>query len=141
MQVPLEADLWHAGCNRGIHNASRGIESWRCCGLRNLRGGEMSGDQSVVVDAGTHRAAIPCAERFGDHGPTEFISMPGRRVLKLLCNAHHIFYLALVTFTFDMAIGLALACYGATIGLIVFTLRMTRDRNMRYTWCDQVRST
>ena len=100
----------------------------------------MNGNQSVVVDAGTLRAAIPCPERFGDQGPTESISITGRRVLKLLCNAHHVFCLALVTFSFDVAVGLALACYGATIGLILFALRMTHDRNMRYTCCDQVRS-
>jgi hypothetical protein len=101
----------------------------------------MSGDHSVVVDAGTHRTTIPCAEQFDGQRPTEFISIPSRRVLKLLCKAHHVIYLALVTFTFDVAVGLALACYGATIGLIFFALRMTRDRNMRYTCCDQARST
>ncbi len=100
----------------------------------------MTGDQSVPFDTGTHRAAVLGNEQFDDQGPTEFISIPGRRVLKLMCNAHHVFYLGLVTFSFDVAAGLALACYGATIGLILFALRMTRDRNMRYTWCDQVRS-
>jgi hypothetical protein len=100
----------------------------------------MTGDQSVLFDTGTHRAAVLGNEQFDDRGPEEFISIPARRLFKLLCNAHHVLYLALVTFTFDVAVGLALACYGATIGLIFFALRMTRDRNMRYTCCDQVRS-
>lgn len=100
----------------------------------------MSGDQLVVVDAGTHRAAIPCAEQFDGQRPTEFISIPDGRVLKLLCNAHHVFCLTLLIYTFDVAVGLALACYGATIGLVLFALRMTHDRNVRYTCYDQVRS-
>jgi hypothetical protein len=100
----------------------------------------MTGNQSVQFDTGTHRAVVLGNERFDDRGPTAFISIPGRRILKLLCNAHHVFYLALVTFSFDVPVGLALACYGATIGLVLLALRMTHDRNMRYTCCDQVRS-
>jgi hypothetical protein len=73
---------------------------------------------------------------FGDQGPAEFISMPGRRVVKLLCNAHHVFCLALVICTFDLAIGIALACYGLTIGLVLLTLRLTHNRNMEFTLCD-----
>jgi hypothetical protein len=100
----------------------------------------MTGDQSVLFDSATHRAVVRCAEQFDEQAPAEFISMPGRRLLKLLCNGHHVICLALVVFTFDLAVGIALACYGATIGLILLALRMTHDRNMRYTCCDQVRS-
>jgi hypothetical protein len=64
---------------------------------------------------------------------TAFIARPGRRVLKLLCDAHHIFCLALVVCSLDLAIGIGLACYGATIGLVLLALRMTHDRAPRLT--------
>lgn len=97
----------------------------------------MMDDQSVVYGVQTPRAIK--ADCFGARGPAQFTSIPGRRILKLLCNAHQILCLALVIGTFDLAVGLALACYGITIGLVLVALRMTHDRNMRFSMCDELR--
>ena len=53
-------------------------------------------------------------------------------VFKSLDSIHHILSLSLLVMAFDMAFGIALACYGLTIGLVYLTLRITNDRNIRY---------
>jgi hypothetical protein len=82
------------------------------------------------------RSVVPrCIARLG---PTKIISMPGCRILKLMCDAHHVICLALLIYTFDEAIGLAIACYSLTIGLVLVALRMTHDRNMQFAFLDDL---
>jgi hypothetical protein len=52
--------------------------------------------------------------------------------LKYAIRAHHFASAILFFLAFDMALRLAIACYGLTVGLVYLALRMTRKRNLRY---------
>ena len=71
------------------------------------------------------------ADQYSD-GPVRRISTLECRILKLLFNAHHIICLALLVYTFDAVIGIALACYGLTIGFVVVAMRLSQERNLYY---------
>ena len=68
----------------------------------------------------------------------KFTSISRRRILNLMCNVHHVIYLALLIYTFDKTIGLAIVCYGAVICLILVVQRTTRDRNIRFGFFDEL---
>jgi hypothetical protein len=78
-------------------------------------------------------AACDIADFSGRITPGRFL-MLGRNILKVLCGTHHAICLGLLTYTFSPAIGIAFACYGVAIGMILISLRLTRERNLRYSF-------
>jgi hypothetical protein len=92
----------------------------------------------IVNTARTNREARANTAPFDIHERADFISVP-RRILKLLLKAHHAIYLVLLMYTLDLALGIALTCYGVSIGIVLIALRTTHDRNMRFALADPLR--
>jgi hypothetical protein len=97
----------------------------------------MTDYQSVFRESTeTNAEAVACTDQFDTH---DFILMRGRRILRLLCNSHNVICLGLLIYTLDVAVGLALSCYGLTIGMVLLAVRTTHDRNMQFAHCDRLR--
>ena len=92
----------------------------------------------VVPSTGrSARAVIGGAQEVDAHRPEQTLSMNGGRILKLLFKLHHLICLALLLYILDVAIGLALFCYGLTLGLVLVALRITHERDMRFAFGNQ----
>jgi hypothetical protein len=64
--------------------------------------------------------------------PADVTPSQSQSGLSLLFNTHHVISVALVAYAYDAAIGIAIGCYAVTIGFVVLALRMTHQRNARY---------
>jgi hypothetical protein len=131
-------ERWHARCNCRVAKQVAILIVGHAASASESGEAQMMDNLAVEFRVRTPAALAGRTEFFDTEQQAPFTAIPGRGILKLLCNTHHILCLALVVCAYNLAIGIALACYGATIGLVLLSLRLTRERNLRFSFCDQM---